>query len=422
MHFHLLFTFYFLRSLVTRHRRAPARPELYFTIYHLPSTNSNNFSTFEYLLPMQRKSFITGSGFLLAGWPLAGNLSPISSMMTEAYNLPPAPSSETAFQDEAYWNMIRSNFSLPSGFINLENGYFSPQPLGTLQQHQHLEYDINKRTSFFMRREQDDALRSSHEVLAGFLGCSTEELVITRNTTEALNIVISGYPWQKGDEVIIGDQDYGSMEAAFLQQQKRYGIVVRKAAVPMHPQSDEEVVNAYLSLVTPKTKLLHVTHLINLTGQVVPVKKVIDAAHAKGVEVVDAAHSVAHIDGVMASFDADYIGASLHKWMCCPLGIGFLMMKKKHVPKIWPLMGDNDYPADDIRKFEHQGTRPIQTILSVKHAIQFHQSIGGALKEQRLNSLRNYWVDRVKSVPEVVLNRPTEESRSSAIGTSSLKG
>lgn len=372
---------------------------------------------------MQRKLFLTGSGFLLAGWPLAASVPHFPENLFENLPMHPAPTHANGYKDEEYWSMIRSFFVQPTGFINLENGYFSPQPLSTLQQHQRREYDINRRTSFFMRREQEQALKSSHEALASFLGCSTEELAITRNTTEALNILISGYPWQKGDEVVIGNQDYGSMEAAFLQQQKRYGILVRMAEVPMHPQSDDEVVDAYISRITKNTRLLHLTHLINLTGQVLPVKKIIDAAHARGVEVaVDAAHSVAHIDVKMQSFDADYVGASLHKWMCCPLGAGFLLMKKKHISKIWPLMGDNDYPADDIRKFEHQGTRPIQTLLTISDAIRFHESIGGALKEQRLKYLKSYWTSKVDSLHGVTLNTPAQESRSSAIANFQIKG
>lgn len=225
------------------------------------------------------------------------------------------------------------------------------------------------------------------------------------------------YPWKKGDEVIVGNQDYGSMIAAFEQQVKRYGIVLKTANISINPLLDEEIVNSYMSLVTPKTKIIHLTHLINLSGQIIPVRKIADEAHKRGIEViVDAAHSVAHINFNAKQLDADYLGASFHKWLCCPLGVGFLAVKKKFISKIYPLMGDSDYANDNIRKFEHTGTKPVHTIMAINEAINFHNAIGSELKEKRLRYLKNYWVDRIKNYPEITINTPiSDENRSCAI-------
>jgi len=374
---------------------------------------------------MHRKTFIAQTGLLLSGLPFE-SLASITRDTPKEYalkSLEGNKNSET-FKDENYWKMVRGMFKFPKDYINLENGYFSPQPISTEQFHQTKEDYINTKTSWFMRREQNDAIEKSRQSLASFLGCETEELVLTRNTTESLNIVIAGFPWKKGDEVIIGNQDYGSMVAAFEQQAKRNGIVIKIAQVPLHPQSDDDLVNAYMSLVSPKTKIIHLTHLINLSGQIIPVKKIIDVAHVKGIEViVDSAHSIAHVNFKPGELDADYLGASLHKWLCCPLGAGVLIIKKKHVSKIWPLMADSDYAIDNIRKFEHQGTRPIQTLITIAEAIRFHEAIGSELKQNRLRYLKNYWTEKVKNSPKVTINTPlNDDERSCAIANIAIDG
>lgn len=373
---------------------------------------------------MLRSEFITQTGTLLAGLPIAGLNHPmIEDLDMEIHSILKNKKGANPESDENYWNIVRSMFNYSKDFVNLENGYFSPQPYSTEQFHQAKEHDINNRTSWFMRREQREAIEKTRKNLAEFLGCDAEELVLTRNTTEGLNTIISGFPWLRGDEVIIGNQDYGSMVAAFKLQEKRNGIVIKVAQIPLVPGSDDELLNAYMSLVTPKTKIIHLTHMINLSGQLLPAKKIIDAAHAKGIEViVDAAHSVAHIDFKPGELGADYFAASLHKWLCCPLGAGILIMKKKHITRIWPLMADDEFAEDNIRKFEHQGTKPPQTVMAINEAIKFHNAIGSKLKQDRLRYLRNYWVSRVQDLQNVVMNTPNENERTGAIANISIKG
>ncbi len=373
---------------------------------------------------MQRKTFLTQTGILFTGLPLVGLANPfIDSINPDTLKQLSEKNNSNPVEDENYWNIVRGMFNYSKDFINLENGYFSPQPMSTEQFHQTKEHDINRRTSWFMRREQRDAIEQTRTNLSQFLACDAEELVLTRNATEGLNTVISGFPWQKGDEVIIGNQDYGSMVAAFKQQEKRAGIVIKVAQIPLHPKSDEELINAYISLITPKTKVIHLTHMIHLSGQLLPAKKIIDAAHARGVEViVDAAHSVAHIDFKPGELGADYLAASLHKWLCCPLGAGFLIMKKKHISKIWPLMGDDEFGDTNIRKFEHQGTKPPQTIMAISEAIKFHNAIGSTLKQDRLRYLKNYWVNKTKDLAKVTFNTPSEDERTGTIANFAIEG
>jgi selenocysteine lyase/cysteine desulfurase len=234
--------------------------------------------------------------------------------------------------------------------------------------------------------------------LAKFLDVSAEELVLTRNTTESLNLVIMGFPWNSGDEVVIGNQDYGSMVEAFQQAANRFGIVVKVAQIPLLPKSDDEIIQAYASLISSKTRMLHLTHTINLTGQVIPVNRIVDRclAYQPSIAVaVDAAHSTAHTIEKIGSLKADFIGGSLHKWLCTPLGLGYLVMKSDFIDKIWPLFGDVGISKNNIRRFEHQGTRPVHSIQSIQPAIEFHEMIGHEAKRKRLQYLKESILEAV---------------------------
>jgi len=247
--------------------------------------------------------------------------------------------------------------------------------------------------------------------------------VITRNTTESLDTIILGMDLKPGDEAIMTDQDYSSKLETFEMRARRFGIKNKIISLPLHPKNDNEIVDAYEKAITNKTKVLLVTHLINLTGQILPVRAIAEMAHAKGIEIiVDAAHSFAQLDYKIPELDCDYYGASLHKWLCCPLGTGIMYMKKEKIEKTWPLFGDTSQPVDSIAKFEHIGTHPVSTNLTIAAAIKFHNSIGSKRKEERLRYLKNYWVEQVKDLPKVIINTPFEDERSCALANFAIEG
>ncbi len=332
------------------------------------------------------------------------------------------PAGEVA-RDEDFWYQVQSAYSQSPHFINLEAGYFSPQPNVVMEaQLRNIEM-INEQPSFYMRRRQQKERQEIREMVAAFGETSPDEITITRNTTESLNVIILGYPWQPGDEAIITEQDYPNMREAFAQAEKRYKIKLAEIAIPLHPKSDAEIVAAYENAITPRTKVILCTHMINLTGQILPVRQICDMAHAREVEVIiDGAHTFAHLDFKIPDLHGDYYAASLHKWLCCPLGLGVLYVKKDKIEKIWPLFGDTTAPTDSITKFERTGTQPVGTILTVANALNFHNAIGSKRKEERLRYLKNYWCEKVKDIPGVTLNVPLEHDRSCAIGNVAVEG
>ena len=275
---------------------------------------------------------------------------------------------------------------------------------------------VNYEGSYYMRTEQWNNKNAVAARLAQLVNCSGKELVVTRNTTESLDMIIGGFPWEKGDEAVFAQQDYGAMRIHFYQQQKRYGIVCKEVSLPNHPSSDEEIVQLYESQITARTKLLMVCHMVNITGQILPIRKICDMAHGHGVEVmVDGAHCVGHIKVDIAELNCDYYGSSLHKWLSVPLGAGLLYVKEKHIPKIWPLFAEHEDDDTRIRRLNHTGTHPVHTDLTINDAIDYLHMIGLERKERRLRFVQRYWTDKLRNVENVIVNTPVDPQRSCGI-------
>ncbi|NOT74043.1 MAG: aminotransferase class V-fold PLP-dependent enzyme [Cyclobacteriaceae bacterium] len=332
------------------------------------------------------------------------------------------PSEEVA-EDEDFWLAIRGGYKLKTDYINLENGYYCILPQETLENFiQHIR-EINFQGAYYMRTVQHENKKKMAAKLAAVAGCSTDELIITRNTTESLDMVIGGFKWKAGDEAVFAIQDYGAMQDMFRLMEKKHGVVNKIVSVPNHPKSDEEIVDLYSKAITPKTKLMMIAHMINITGHILPVRKICDMAHSKGVQVmVDGAHAFAHIKFSIPDLGCDYYAASLHKWLSVPLGAGILYVKKENIEKIWPLLAEGERKEDDISRLNHIGTHPVHTDLAIANAIDYYQKIGAERKEARLRYLQNYWTSKVRSLPNVVLNTPEDPSRSCAIANVGIKG
>jgi len=204
---------------------------------------------------------------------------------------------------------------------------------------------------------------------------------------------------------------------------KRFGVVNRLVSVPNHPKDDEEIVDLYASAITDKTRLLMVCHMINITGQVLPIRKICDMAHARGVEVmVDGAHAYSHIDFRMEDLDCDYYGSSLHKWLSAPLGSGMLYVKKDKIDNVWPLLAAGDLDPNDIRRLNHIGTDPVHVDLGIVNAIEYQETIGLKRKEARLKYLQQYWTKQLRDRPRVIINTPADINRHGGIGNVGIEG
>jgi selenocysteine lyase/cysteine desulfurase len=327
-------------------------------------------------------------------------------------------------EDDTFWSSIGKQYSVTRDFIQLENGYYSITADPVLENYIRHVREVNAISSYYMRTKQvDDKLGVRHE-LARLLGCADSELIITRNTTESLDTVIAGFDWKPGDEAVMAEQDYGSMLDMFKLQARRHGIVNRVVSVPMHPKSDDEIVALYESAITPKTRLLMVCHMINITGQILPVRKIVEMAHRHNVQVmVDGAHTFGQLDFKIGDLGGcDYYGSSLHKWLGVPLGAGILYVRRDRVAPLWQLYGDASFADDDIRKLNHTGTHPAATDLAILDAIRFHETIGIARKSARLRYLQRYWTDKVRGMRRIAVNTPEAIERSGVTANVGIEG
>ena len=324
--------------------------------------------------------------------------------------------------EDELWKTVRSHYTLKDEYINLESGYYNIIPNPILEHLINHVKHVNIEGSFYMRNDLNKNKDRVTSELANIVGSTPDQIAITRNATESLDLVISGFPWKKGDEAIYAKQDYGTMKEMFEQISNRYGVVNKILSIPNHPKNDEEIVSIYESQITSKTKLMMVCHMINITGQILPIKKICDMAHSYGVEVmVDGAHCVGHFDFSIDDFNCDYYGSSLHKWLATPLGAGLLYVNKNKTHRIWPLLANGNTNKSDIKRLNHIGTHPVHTDLAISNAIDYLKWIGMERKEKRMRFLQRYWSDKLRNVNNVIVNTPIDIDRSCGIGNVGLR-
>jgi selenocysteine lyase/cysteine desulfurase len=274
-----------------------------------------------------------------------------------------------------------------------------------------------------MWRELDKGREPLRARIAKLAGVSAEEIAINRNTTEGLNSIIFGFDLKAGDEIVLSKFDYPNMMNAWKQREKRDGIKLNWIEFDMPVESDSIFLEKFGNAITPKTKAVHITHMVNWTGQVMPARKIADMAHKKGCEVlVDASHSFVHLDYKIPDLDCDYYATSLHKWLCAPFGTGFMYIKKEKIKKIWALVSAPNPDSDDIRKFENLGTRSFPAEMAIGNAMDFHEMIGSKRKEERLRFLKNYWCEKAVKIPKVKLYTSLMPEYSCALATFGIDG
>lgn len=320
-------------------------------------------------------------------------------------------------RDEDFWFNIREAFTVDRTLINLNNGGVSPAPRIVMDTEiRYLEIE-NMNPSYYMWRILDPGLETCRRRLARAFGCDPEEIAITRNASEALEIVQFGLDLKAGDEVITTNQDYPRMIASWQQRERRDGIVLKQLKFPVPPPSMDFLAKLIEDAITPKTKVIHFCHITNRTGQIFPVKKICQMGRERGIEVIiDGAHAFCQFPFKHEDLDCDYYGTSLHKWLLAPIGTGMLYMRKSKIPKIWPMMGADQSLHNDIRKFEQIGTHPASQRNAIAEAMNFHESIGVERKAERLRYLRRRWSDALRTLPGVKILTSDDPEQSCGIG------
>jgi selenocysteine lyase/cysteine desulfurase len=348
---------------------------------------------------MIRRNFLE----LLGGASLYATLPPLSPEMLEIIKQPG--------NDEDYWAQIQQAYTTSPQIINLNNGGVSPSPQVVQDAVERYSKYANEAPSYYMWRILDQGREPLRENMAKFAGCSPEEIAFNRNATEALDTVILGLPLRSGDEVVLNRYDYPNMLHAWRQREMREGIKLKYVDFPLAPENEDAIVQAYVAQMGPQTRVVHLTHVINWNGQILPVKRIAAEAHKRNAEVlIDGAHSFAHLEYKIPDLGGDYYGTSLHKWLSAPIGTGMLWMKKEKIAKIFPLVPNDNPKSDNIRKFENLGTRPFPLEQAIGVALRFQEAIGNARKENRLRFLKDYWSEEAGKWPKIKINTPKDAS------------
>ena len=348
----------------------------------------------------------------------AGTLFPLFSMdfKKDSYSL------NDLKRDENYWKKVADMYHQNVKFINLESGYFSPSPESVKDYWVNFVNEINESPSYYMRTRQTEMREKVRKTLADYAGVQTDELILTRNTTESMNIIIQGIKLEKGDEILRTNLEYPNIIQALDMRERRFGTKVRIVDVPIHPKSQQEIVDMVIGAVNKKTKVILISHMVFLNGQVFPVKEVCAKAREMGLEtIVDGAHSFSHVDMDVSEIGCDYYGSSLHKWLGAPLGNGLLYVKKGNAERLWPLYGDTAYDDDNIMKLEHLGTRPCSDQNGIIPAVDFNLEIGKKEKSERLKFLQMRWASELKDNKNIILNTPLGEGQSYGIANVGVK-
>src|SRR5918992_3692286 len=330
---------------------------------------------------------------------------------------------EEVAADENYWREIQQAFTLDRTIINLNNGGCCPSPRVV---HEALKryLDIsNQAPVYHMWQVLEPNIETVRRRLAAAFGCHAEELAITRNASEALQIAQLGVTLKAGDEVVTTNQDYGRMLDTWEQRVRRDGIKLTKVSFPVPPKSMDVLAERLLSAITPATKVLHFCHITNLTGQIFPVRRIADEARRRGIKtIVDGAHAFAHFPFKASDLGCDYYGTSLHKWLLAPIGTGFLYVRRENIPALWPLTPAPAAKSNDIRKFEEIGTHPAANHNAIAEALTFHEGIGIERKAARLRFLRNRWAERLQATGRFRIHTSLHPAQSCAIGTVQVLG
>lgn len=326
-------------------------------------------------------------------------------------------------RDEDFWREVQQAFTVDRSLINLNSGGVSPSPRIVQEAMKgHLDYS-NEAPVYTMWRILEPQREGVRQRLALEFGCDSEEIALTRNASEGLQICQLGLEFEPGDEVLTTTQDYGRMITTFKQRERRGGIVLKQFSIPVPSEDPGEIVRLFEDNIGPRTRAILMCHMINITGQILPVKPVVQMARRKGIPViVDGAHAFGHFDFKHEDLDCDYYASSLHKWLLAPHGTGLLYVRKDKIKGLWPLMAAPEGMDEDVRKYEEIGTHPAANYIAIAEALTFHQGIGAKRKESRLRYLRDYWAKPLMQRDRIRLHTSLKPEFSCCIGTVQIEG
>jgi selenocysteine lyase/cysteine desulfurase len=368
-----------------------------------------------------RRTFLRAGGTLTAStWTLTGRAATLADVEAAGAAVAGRPPEEVA-QDELYWREIQEAFTLDRTISNLNNGNSCPSPRVVHEAFKRYA-DIMNQAPVYYRGLIERNMETVRRKLAAEFGCDAEEIAITRNASESLQIAQDGLDLKPGDEVLTTHQDYPRMLTTWDQRQRRDRIKVTRVQFAV-PAKQDDLYAMLEAAITPQTRVLHICHVTNITGQLFPVQRLCRMARQRGITtIVDAAHSLAHFPFKLRDLECDFAGTSLHKWLLAPHGTGLLYVRRDRIKDAWPLQAAAAAQNDNIRKFEQIGTASVAPKAAIAEALAFHQAIGIENKAARLRYLTMRWANQLKDVPRIRIHSSLAPGESWGIGYVGIDG
>ena len=358
-----------------------------------------------------------------------GTFEPVKALAAKAFTSPTTSpeelprSPEKIARDESFWFEVQQAFTIDRSIVNFNNGGVSPAPRVVQQSLARNLAFSNQAPAYNMWKVLEPQRESVRTKLARSFGCDPEEIAFTRNASESLQICQLGIDLEPGDEVLTTTQAYPRMVTTFQQRERRDGLKLRRFSIPIPAEDPQEIVRLFADNITARTRLILISHMINITGQILDVKPVVQMAREHGIAtIVDGAHAYAHFPFQQEDLDCDYYGSSLHKWLFAPFGTGLLYVRRDKIESLWPMMAAPERLDTDIRKFEEIGTHPCPNYLAIADALSFHEGIGSENKAARLIYLRDRWAKRLLEHRKVRLHTSLKPGLACGIATVQIEG
>jgi len=329
-------------------------------------------------------------------------------------------SDDVVAKDELFWSSIARAYRLDGHFVILNGGGNNPHPssvVDALNRYDALASSAPRPHNYVLwNRIEEHRTR-----IAKLMDCEPDELAITRNTTEGLNIAIWGKSLNPGDEILISNFEHSYGQKIVEQRARRHRIVVKQAEVPVRP-SQRQVLRAFEEQMGPRTKLIVASHLVDGWGYVLPIRELSEMAHDRGARLLaDGALSFGHVPVSMRELGCDYYATSLHKWLNAPLGTGALYVRQDRIDDLWPMYGTRR-DDNDIRKFEDIGTRSGSTLAAIGQALDFYEQLGPSRKAARVKYLASIVIDQLANVPKVSVITESDPARRTGLTRIMING
>ncbi|HEX7782039.1 MAG TPA: aminotransferase class V-fold PLP-dependent enzyme [Sphingobium sp.] len=341
---------------------------------------------------LDRRSF-------LATAATAGVVAPIGMEAMAAGLVPAAMPAAGLFEknEDAYWAQLRKQFLIPADVVNLNNGTVGSSPRPVLK----AVFDSYELTEQMTQAGSEDypiwgygSWIEFREPFADLVGAQVDQMAILRNATEANSYIANGLDMKPGDEVLMSDEEHGSGEQPWNLRAKRYGVVVKKFAMPKPPKSPDEILNRINDAITPKTRIIFVSHISTATGVILPAKEIAALARSKGIlSAFDGAHAPGMMKLNLNDIGCDLYTGSMHKWLFAPKGTGFLYLRDEGVMKqVWNTLatGGWDDPTRKADRYMQIGSSNIPSMMGLNAAVALAQSIGIERIEKRHRQLTDY--------------------------------